>query len=173
MKTTLKFALVIAAIALVGGLALTTPANAQGFFDEDCINQETVEVIVGFSPLGQPIIGTQEVDDYNSSDCDVIQDDRINKDDRAAEAAIYCNQFGVDIYDIDTFGPATQLAFRATWAEVEAVPTSPSENTLIDGVPGFALYRLTSGEMQLNGPFDWEGKQYVFIWEGCSRPTSD
>ena len=47
------------------------------------------------------------------------------------------------------------------------MPRFPTTNTLIEGIPGIALYRLTSGELQVNGPVDWEGKPYVYIWNGC------
>jgi len=41
-------------------------------------------------------------------------------------------------------------------------------NTLIEQYYEYALYRLTTGEFQLNaGPFDEENKVYVVIFTGC------
>jgi hypothetical protein len=34
------------------------------------------------------------------------------------------------------------------------------------------LYRLTTGEMQLNAVVDaYPPRQYYYTWEGCSKPT--
>lgn len=150
-------------------IALAVPVLAQDDDDDDpCFDTETRTVTQVNPFTGIPVTSTEEVEVYNGS-CDAIQDGRENINDSAAEAAIYCTSSGVDVYDLDFSGNGA-FAFRATWAEIDEVPASPAENTLIDGVPGFALYRLTSGELQLNGPADYEGKVYVFIWDGCERP---
>ncbi len=105
--------------------------------------------------------------DFNPA-CHNTYDGRVNPADQAAEAAIYCADTGVAIYDINLSAEG-DLALFVPYADVDTVPNPPAENTLIAGGPGFALYRLTSGELQLNGPSDWQGKQYVFIWDGCPR----
>jgi len=145
-------------------------ALAQNNDDLDpCYETEIRSQTIVNPMTGQPVTINQEVDVYNEA-CDGIRDERVNSgpNERAAEAAIYCKGYGVDIYDIGWSGEG-ELVLRATWAEIDAVPNPPATNTLIDGVPGFALYRLTTGELQLNGPANWEGKPYVFIWDGCSR----
>lgn len=155
------------AAALVAGTALFTaqPTAAQGVYDEDCY-EEVTRTVTQINPFtGQPI--TVEVTEriYNQ-DCNVIRDGRENRNDRAATVAIWCTGRGVEVYDLDISGNG-ELAFIATFAEINAVPAMPEENTLIEGIPGIALYRLTSGELQVNGPYDWEGKPYVYIWDGC------
>lgn len=132
----------------------------------ECWEQKEGAPIVTVNPFtGQPITVPSIVTVYDE-DCSRITDGRVNAQDLAAEAAIYCTSQGVDIYDLDLSGRGT-FAMRATQRDLARVPQNPAENTLIKAVRGFALYRLTTGELQLNGPADWEGKQYVFIWSGC------
>ncbi len=57
--------------------------------------------------------------------------------------------------------------FRATATEIDAVPEFPAQNTLIDENRGIALYRLTSGEFQVNAGPDAQGKMYTLIFSGC------
>jgi hypothetical protein len=102
--------------------------------------------------------------------CDNIEpDSRVNPG--AVEAAIYCTTVGVKIIDIDVRGAATS-AFIVSYEDIDAVGV-PEVNTLIHEYRGFRLYRLTTGELQLNAPHNWIGSgEYVFTWAGCDRSTT-
>lgn len=84
-----------------------------------------------------------------------VFDGRINRHHIAAPVAIYPveygNATGLHIYRIDESGKGT-LALTITPEAIAAVPQQPAENTLIASTPdgSLALYRLTTGEYQLN-----------------------
>ncbi len=165
-----KFALwTFFAAALIAGIATLAaqPTAAQGVYNEDCYDEKTVTV-TQTNPFTGQTVTIERIERVYDQDCNVIRDGRENKDDRAATVAIYCTNAGVDVYDLDISGHG-DLAFRATFAEINAVPQRPETNTRIESIPAIALYRLTSGELQVNGPVDWEGKPYVFIWDGCEN----
>lgn len=98
-------------------------------------------------------------------------DNRVNVYDRAAGVVIYClPDDTIALYDIDIRGHGA-LALTATSAEVAAIPTFPGENTLIKANGVIRLYRLTSGELQVNAPGIYVADpEYVFRWNGCSTP---
>lgn len=163
-------------VTLIAGLALTlavlaiamtalNPAavQAQG---RDCYVEYATPIVFGVDPETGETRGYDRIVEVLPDECERIQDGRVNDEDAAAEAAIYCQPYGIDVYDLGISGEG-DLALRVTWAEIDDVPVNPEENTLIAGVPGFGLYRLTNGQLQLNGPVDWEGKPYVYIWDGC------
>ncbi|MFO7323013.1 MAG: hypothetical protein DIU68_014905 [Chloroflexota bacterium] len=100
--------------------------------------------------------------------CYTVGDDRVNQD-NAASVAIYCRPEGIAIWDIDVTGRGTPL-FLVSHSVVQSLPQPLAENTLLAEYGGYRLYALTSGELQLNGPPDWEGKSYEFIWDGCPQP---
>jgi hypothetical protein len=104
-----------------------------------------------------------------NDDCSTPNDGRVNNNDNAAAAAIYCTPYGVSIWDIDDISRGTP-SFLVTYDALESIPSPLDENVLIGENGGFRLYALTSGELQLNSPPDWEGKEYVFTWAGCERP---
>ncbi len=64
-------------------------------------------------------------------------------------------------------GDGGYLAIYASSRELARVPELPEENTLIEQYYEFSLYRLTTGEYQLNVGPDAEGKVYVVNWYGC------
>jgi LysM repeat protein len=76
-------------------------------------------------------------------------DNRINPD-PIAPVAIYCRPNGVEILTIDGQGNG-HFAFLATQNQINAVGI-PSRNTLIAAGGGVGLFRLTSGEFQVNVP---------------------
>ncbi len=76
-------------------------------------------------------------------------DDRINPD-PIAPVAIYCRPTGIEILSIDGQGNG-HFALLATQNQINAVGT-PSRNTLIAAGGGIGLFRLTSGEFQVNVP---------------------
>lgn len=154
-------------VAVLGAVTLIViqPTAAQDFFDDDCIDEETITVSV-VNPFTGAVTTIERTERNYNQDCSVLRDGRENINDRAATVAVWCTARGVEVYDLDISGNGT-LAFTSTFAEINAVPRFPATNTLIEGIPGIALYRLTSGELQVNGPVDWEGKPYVYIWDGC------
>lgn len=103
--------------------------------------------------------------------CNTPNDGRANINDNYAAAAVYCTEHGVSIWDIDDISRGTP-SFLVTYDALDAIPWPLEENMLIGENGGFRLYALTSGELQLNSPPDWEGKDYVFTWAGCERPRS-
>ena len=74
-------------------------------------------------------------------------DNRMNPD-PAAPIAIFCRPDGIHIFAIDPTGRG-QLAFIASFNQINAVGI-PSVNTLIASGGGVGLFRLTSGEFQVN-----------------------
>jgi hypothetical protein len=87
------------------------------------------------------------------------------------EAAIYCTTAGVKIIDIDVRGAAVG-SFIVPYADIDAIGI-PEVNTLIAEHRGFRLYRLTTGELQLNAPPNWlSSGEYVFIWTGCDEAAT-
>jgi hypothetical protein len=96
-------------------------------------------------------------------------DGRINLQPWSA-ATIYCSaENGITIWQLKN-GKSGQV-LNATAAELAALPAKPASNTLIKQVGDIALYKLTTGEYQLNVGPDFEGKTQVFIWRGCLRDT--
>jgi hypothetical protein len=84
-------------------------------------------------------------------------------------AVIYCSDAdGITIYQASKEGKIGQV-FNVTAAELAALPAKPASNTLIKKVGTVALYKLTSGEYQLNVGPDSEGKTQVLIWRNCNR----
>ncbi len=102
--------------------------------------------------------------------CDQTEpDDRVNPG--AVEAAIYCTSVGVKIIDLDIRGAAAG-SLVVPYEDIDEVGI-PEVNTLIKEQRGFRLYRLTTGELQLNAPPNWRNSgEYVFIWDGCDRSTT-
>ncbi len=144
------------------------PALAQ---HPDCytVIYEQQETSIPFLP-GVVIVRNVRVGTKFDPACSTPNDGRENINDNAAAAAIYCTPYGVSIWDIDDISRGTP-SFLVTYDALDAIPWPLEENMLIGENGGFRLYALTSGELQLNSPPDWEGKEYVFIWAGCERPT--
>lgn len=92
------------------------------------------------------------------------QDGRISPD-AAAPFAAYCTDWGLHVYGINEASDGW-LAFTVALNVLSEPP--PAENTLIVTAGNLSLYRLTTGEWQINAAPDAEGKEYVLIWEGCS-----
>ncbi len=61
--------------------------------------------------------------------------------------------------------PRPALLVRAS--TLAKLPDNPETNTLIKSYYEFSLYKLTSGEYQLNVGPDFENKVHVIIWTGC------
>ena len=72
----------------------------------------------------------------------------------------------IQVLGVDRKGKP-RLAITATADELAKLPDKPDQNTLIDQYYEFALYKLTSGEYQLNVGPDSEGKVFVIDFTGC------
>lgn len=60
-----------------------------------------------------------------------------------------------------------ELAIWMTSQELAALPEFPEQNMLVDQYYEIALYKLTTGEFQINYGPDAEGKVYVLNFTGC------
>jgi hypothetical protein len=166
-----RLLLAFCAAAIVGLLfapVTMEPAQAQ---NPDCYTVifETRATRIPWIP-GLTITRSVSVGRAFDPACSTPNDGRVNINDNAAAAAIYCTEYGVSIWDIDDISRGTP-SFLVTYDALDAVPQPLEENLLIGENGGFRLYALTSGELQLNSPPDWEGKEYVFTWPGCERPA--
>jgi hypothetical protein len=102
-------------------------------------------------------------------------DSRINTAaiDRAAPVAIYCQSYGIQIYTIDpgtgrgSLLPVISLSYEA----IEAAGIPASANLLLAEEDGVQLWRLTTGEFQVNTRYQQEWKDWAFVWDQCPNPT--
>lgn len=141
---------------LTGTIIYTIPTsgNYQFFFNWSLISAGVTTITATVSCGSGQLNGSGSVP--------LFTDGRSNKD-AAQTAAVYCEQGGVTIYAVvESVG---HLAFKVTKAELAAVPAKPDHNTLIKSGSGVSLYRLTTGELQINAP-----NNYVFTWNGCPTP---
>lgn len=72
----------------------------------------------------------------------------------------------IQVLGVDRKGKP-RAAITATAKELADLPDVPEQNTLIDQYYEFALYKLTTGEYQLNVGPDAEGKVFVIDFTGC------
>ena len=98
---------------------------------------------------------------------------KVELNSRASDAgetfAVYCQSDGsVKVITIhqDSKG---YPAFTASPKEIAAVPNKPAANTAIKSGDGATLYRLTSGQLQLNRAEFGTGKRYSFIFNDCPK----
>src|SRR5262249_29686783 len=95
-------------------------------------------------------------------------DGRLNVD-PGQLATVYCANGEVAVYRI--IQSVGYLSLRVSQATIAKGPKYPARNTLIaeDHHYKVRLYRLTSGELQINATSYESGKNdYVFIWPGCT-----
>jgi len=93
----------------------------------------------------------------------IFDDGRLNMD-ALETAAIYCMADGsVRVYVPGE--PLWVIAFDASPSEIAKIPTKPDKNTLIKSGKGAFLYRLTTGELQINAT-----SNYVYIFKDCPKP---
>lgn len=104
-------------------------------------------------------------------------DDRINHAawDRAAPVAIYCKEEYdyVQIWKInfETGQGYSEPTINMSFGEVESFGVSDTKNILIAEKDGVQLWRLTTGQLQVNVLYPNEYKWYIYIWDNC--PTSE
>jgi hypothetical protein len=97
----------------------------------------------------------------------IFPDGRLNSNDAQQTAAIYCDNGGVTVYVPGT--PKWYRAFHASKDEINKVPKNPAKNTLIKQRLGARLYRLATGNLQVNAPeLNPTKGDYVFIFSDCS-----
>jgi hypothetical protein len=106
-----------------------------------------------------------------TANCDgIIDDGRINLQ-AWSKAIAYCSEEkGITIYQVNKESKVG-LVMHITAAELAALPAKPASNLLIKTVGNVSLYKLTTGEYQMNVGPDSEGKTQVFTWRGCNRNT--
>lgn len=131
-----------------GAFVYNGPLVARSHASAVCTHEGPTEVTID-----QPA----PVEDFNP-------DDGRLQPDAAAPVAVYCQDYGIDIYGINADSTGT-LAFTASNEAIEAVGEAPEVNTLIAEEGNVRLYRLTTGEFQINAGPDAEGKEYVLIWD--------
>jgi hypothetical protein len=96
----------------------------------------------------------------------LFTDGRINNDDAGETVAIYCSKGDVTVFAI--FEGKGYLAFKVTKAELDKLPKHPAQNLLVKEAKGARLYKLTTGELQVNRA-SGEGTEYVYRWSGCGE----
>jgi hypothetical protein len=83
-------------------------------------------------------------------------------------AALLCHDEGLTVYKISSNSQTE--AFSLSKEALDRFPEKPASNTLITQEQGIRLYRLTSGELQINAPPSrHEQAEYVFRVTSCSR----
>lgn len=106
--------------------------------------------------------------------CDCPGDRRINCQ-GIEYYAVYTRVNTAGICNIDVFLLTGQdngrRAFRVTPDEQAALPGAPAENLMVDSYYEVAMYKLTTGEYQVNAGPDVNGKVYVVRFRGC--PATD
>jgi hypothetical protein len=97
----------------------------------------------------------------------VFNDGRLNNRDYWESAAVYCEDGGITVYGYHhEWG--SFLAFKISKAQLAKYPAKPASNILIIEKYGIRLYKLSSGEYQINAATNDPGKQYVYRWgQGC------
>jgi hypothetical protein len=97
----------------------------------------------------------------------LFSDGRLNNNDAAETAAIYCLADGsVRVYVYAE--PKWAVSFTASPEEIATIATKPAKNTLIKQGWKAQLYRLTTGQLQVNAPgADGAKGDYVFIFTNC------
>ncbi|HUN09303.1 MAG TPA: hypothetical protein PLQ56_22050 [Aggregatilineales bacterium] len=107
----------------------------------------------------------------NSLDVFNPGDDRINHHaiDRAAPVAIYCQSYGIQVYDVDGYtGKGSNLPIISLSYEEIAAMGVPTDSPLLLAESGdTTLWRLTTGEFQVNAYYDVEWKPWAFLWDAC------
>jgi hypothetical protein len=103
-------------------------------------------------------------------------DGRLNQVAHLGGAVVYCvDRDGKPTHDypgqgIQVWQDGQGLLMNVLTADIDRVLEKPERNTLIKAGKGpygaLELYRLTSGEFQLNG-YDEHGKLFEFRWNAC------
>jgi len=100
--------------------------------------------------------------------CVTGNDERISGFDPSV--AVYVRDNKIQVYQIVEGGQG-QLIIDANAVDLAALPDKPEENTLIESSGNVALYKLTTGEYQINSGPDVSGNVNVVIFSAF--PLSD
>ena len=73
----------------------------------------------------------------------------------------------IEVLGIDNKTGKPRAALYVKSSVLAKLPDQPEKNTLIASYYEFSLYKLTTGEYQLNVGPDVEKKVKVIIWTGC------
>jgi hypothetical protein len=93
-------------------------------------------------------------------------DGRLDKFSRAQTAIIFCRpDNSLEVWGLE--GSNGKPAFTVTLDELAKRPLKPKKNTLLKSGLNIRLYRLTSGELQVNAPELAPGKEYVHTFRLC------
>ena len=96
----------------------------------------------------------------------LFNDGRLNSNDGAETFALYCDGDVITVFAVDPVTSKGTLAFTVTPAELSKFPVKPGTAIKIKSAMGATLYRLTTGELQVNR-LETTGKIYKFIFNGC------
>ena len=133
----------------------STPPSGLGWYIQSANGSVNVTADCGF--------GTN----VGSSSGPLFSDGRMNDSDAVETAAVYCQDDGsVRVYVPNV--PTWTIGFTASLAEIASVPKKPATHTLIKQGGGARLYRLTTGELQVNSPQSAQA-DYVFIFKDCPQ----
>jgi hypothetical protein len=91
-----------------------------------------------------------------------FDDGRVNYFDIGAPVAVYCADGGIRIYAFD----GNSVGYLLTFTD-EIDGAVPAENMLLAEGGGARIYRLNTGEYQVNMAANADGNEYVLIWTGC------
>jgi hypothetical protein len=94
----------------------------------------------------------------------LFNDGRLDADGAFQSVALYCDGTTLIAYAI--FESKGYFAFKLTQDEINEYPDYPDHNVLIKQAKGVRLYRLTTGELQVNRDTP-DGKQYSIILDSC------
>lgn len=121
---------------------------------------EVTAVASATPPPGQPAAAATEFYDPG--------DGRINREpkDRAAPVAIYCAPAGVRVWLVDG-GELGALVIDLSYEAINAAGIPADQNQLLASNVGVQVWRLTSGDFQVNTVYPEDGKPYVFGWDRC------
>jgi hypothetical protein len=116
------------------------------------------------------IIAPPTATTYACNPCQCPEDRRMNCQGIQYYGVYTYNRGGVcylDAYRMKDDGSPGRRVWRVTSRDLTRVPELPERNTLITEGDGIALYRLTSGELQVNAGPAGDGKVYVMVFNGC------
>lgn len=137
--------------------------------------------VAGILPISQveefPVVNSTSFDPANYLPYCAVKplagDFRINPlvEDPYQPVAIYCEDNGrIDVYRINENSDGF-LVLRASAEQIAAVGVQETNQLITASNDGeVRLYRLSTGEFQVNAPYEGNFDGYVYIWGGCS-PT--
>ena len=144
------------------------PFPGPGYFDVDLLEFTGA---CQLAPEEPPVDPTEEPETWRP-EWFAPGDDRLNPD-AHAYAAVYCDEEyqRVLIYGVNSPGAGDLndgsgfFALEVPYSELPPIPTE--SNILIAESAGVRFYRNLQGEFVVVAGPDFEGKEYVVLWDGC------